>query len=228
MKINILHYIEGAKKARGAVVIIDVFRAFSVECYATANNVRKIIPVASKELAYELREKNPGYLLVGERGGIKLPDFDYGNSPTEIEHLDLTGKVIVHTTSAGTQGLENARGADKILTGSLVNAKAIADYIKANRFEEVSLVAMGNEGVREAQEDDLCALYIKALLEERPLDITQQIESLKTAGGERFFDGLRSDMFPERDFYLCTALNAFDFVLQFKYDNDGLGYIVKV
>ena len=31
--INILHLIEGAKPAKGLTVIIDVFRAFSLECY---------------------------------------------------------------------------------------------------------------------------------------------------------------------------------------------------
>ena len=34
MQINILQFVEGAKKAQGIVVIIDVFRAFSFECYA--------------------------------------------------------------------------------------------------------------------------------------------------------------------------------------------------
>ena len=227
MKIEILHYIEGAKKAHGIAVIIDVFRAFSVECYATANNVDKIIPVASKELAYELKSNNPDYILVGERGGIKLPGFDYGNSPSELEHVDLTGKVMVHTTSAGTQGLENARNADEIITGSLVNARAIAEYIRAHDFEHVSLVAMGNEGCREAKEDNLCAEYLKALLEGHTPDITQQIESLKTAGGEHFFDGYRPDAFPQRDFFLCTELNKFDFVLKFQYDSSGLGYITN-
>ena len=32
MKISICHLIEGAKKADGLTVIIDVFRAFSLEC----------------------------------------------------------------------------------------------------------------------------------------------------------------------------------------------------
>lgn len=85
IKINILDLIEGAKKARGISVIIDVFKAFSFECYAVQNNVKKIIPVASKELAYELKRKNPDYLLAGERKGIMLADFDYENSPTQIE-----------------------------------------------------------------------------------------------------------------------------------------------
>ncbi len=31
--VNILHLIEDAKQAKGLTVIIDVFRAFSLECY---------------------------------------------------------------------------------------------------------------------------------------------------------------------------------------------------
>ena len=228
MKINVLHYIEGAIKAQGIAVIIDVFRAFSFECYALQNNAEKIIPVASKELAYKLKQENPDYILSGERKGIMLPGFDYGNSPSQIEHIDLSGKVIVHTTSAGTQGLENAVNADEILTGSLVNAKAVANYIKVGNYDEISLVCMGNSGVNPAAEDDLCAEYIKSLLENNIYDITGQIADLKTQGGERFFDSMLQDELPERDFYLCTALDKFNFVLKFEYDNNGLGYITKL
>ena len=228
MKINILHFIEGAKKAHGLVVIIDVFRAFSFECYAIQNNAKRIIPVASKDLAYELKQKNPDWILAGERKGIMLPGFDYGNSPSQIEHIDLSNKTIIHTTSAGTQGLENARNASEIITGSLVNAKAIADYIKAKHFDEVSLVSMGNEGVRPAKEDDLCAEYIQSLLKGKKLDVAEKIENLKNEGGERFFDMLQNNIFPERDFYLCTKLNKFDFVLKFLYSDNGLGYIAKI
>lgn len=157
-----------------------------------------------------------------------LPGFDFGNCPTQIENVDFTGRIIVHTTSAGTQGLENAGNAQEILTGSFVNAKAIAKYIKNSGFEEVSLVGMGNDGVTPAAEDELCACYIKDLLENKNPDISQEIENLKTMGGERFFDSSKNDVFPERDFYLCTALNKFDFVLKFEYDNNGLGYIRRL
>jgi 2-phosphosulfolactate phosphatase len=223
-----LRFIEGAKKAKGVAVIIDVFRAFSFECYAIQNNAERIIPVASKDLAYELKRKNPEYILAGERKGIMLPGFDFGNSPSQIEHIDLSDKVIVHTTSAGTQGLENARNASEILTGSLVNAKAVANYIKLNNFDEVSLVCMGTDGVRPADEDDLCAEYIKSLLENNIYDITGQITDLKYKGGKKFFDAAQNDVFPERDFYLCTELNKFDFVLKFEYDSGGLGNIRKL
>ncbi len=59
--------------------------------------------------------------------------FDFGNSPTDISQADVRGKTIVHTTSAGTQGLTNASGADVVLTGSLVNAAAICEYISQAR-----------------------------------------------------------------------------------------------
>ena len=163
MNIKILNLIDGAKKATGVAVIIDVFRAFTLECYIMDKNPKKLYAVGDKELAYKYKKENKYSILVGERHGIKLSGFDYGNSPTEIEDADLYNKVIVHTTSAGTQGIENAINADIILTGSLVNAKAIAEYIKKNGYEEVSLVGMGIETMYEAEEDTLCALYIKSL-----------------------------------------------------------------
>lgn len=45
MNIKILHMIEGAKQATGLAVIIDVFRAFTVEAYLMNNGAEKIIPV---------------------------------------------------------------------------------------------------------------------------------------------------------------------------------------
>ena len=90
MKIHILELIEGAKQAEGLTVIIDVFRAFSVACYAVANGAEKVIPVGSLELARSLKEQNPDSLLIGERKGIMPEDFDYGNSPFEASKIDFS------------------------------------------------------------------------------------------------------------------------------------------
>ena len=170
MNVKILHMIEGAKQAKGCTVIIDVFRAFTVEAYLMKNGAKKIIPVGDKRLAYKYKEDNNEFILIGERHGVTLPGFDYGNSPSQIENVDFTNKVIVHTTSAGTQGISNALLAKEILTGSLVNAKATVEYIKKRNFEEVSLVCMGLEAVKETEEDNLCARYMKDLLEDKNTD----------------------------------------------------------
>ncbi len=123
MDIDILHLIEGAKQAQGLTVIIDVFRAFSTACYVVQNGAGEIIPVGDIDLAYKLRDENPDYILMGERKGKMLPGFDYGNSPTEIQTVDFSGKTVIQTTSAGTQGFANARNADELITGSFVNGR---------------------------------------------------------------------------------------------------------
>ena len=41
MNIKILHMVEGAKQATGLTVIIDVFRAFTVEAYLMNNDAEK-------------------------------------------------------------------------------------------------------------------------------------------------------------------------------------------
>ena len=156
VNIKILQMVEGAKKATGVAVIIDVFRAFTVEAYLMNNGAKKIIPVGDIKIAYDYKKKDSNVILVGERQGKILPGFDYGNSPAAIENVDFTDKTVIHTTSAGTQGIVNAKKADIILTGSLVNAKAIANYILENNYQDVSLVCMGLESVRETE---VCLLY---------------------------------------------------------------------
>lgn len=214
MNIKILHMIEGAKQATGVTVIIDVFRAFSVEAYLMNSNVEKIIPVGDMQIAYDYKKKDPKVILVGERHGKILPGFDFGNSPSQLEGVDLTGKTVVHTTSAGTQGIANAKNADVILTGSLVNAKAVAKYILKNGYEDVSLVCMGLEAMAPTEEDTLCAKYIKSILEGNPIELKDEINNLKVTSGTKFFDLSQQDVFPKRDFYLCTDVDKFDFVLR--------------
>ena len=228
MNIEIKHMIEGAKEAKGIVVIIDVFRAFSVEAYLVHNNAYRIYPVGDKEIAYKCKEKDSNVVLIGERKGVKLPGFDHGNSPSEIENIDFTGKKIIHTTSSGTQGIANAINAEEILTGSLVNAKAIANYIKSKNPEHVTLVAMGLGGKIDSDEDTLCAYYIKSLLEGREIDISDKIEKLKTTSGAKFFDKSKNDVFPQRDFYLCTDINKFNFVLKVVRVKKELDYVEKI
>lgn len=228
MDIKILHGTEGAKKAIGATVIIDVFRAFTVEAYIMNNGANTIYPIGDASIAYDYKEKNNDYILVGERGGKIMPGFDYGNSPTQIEKIDFSGKVILHTTSNGTQGIANAKNAEEILTGSLVNAKATVKYIKEKKFENVSLVCMG-AGEKEQEEDNLCAYYMKELLNgNENVSLTDEIERLKTKSGSKFFNKELNEIFPESDFYLSTELDKFDFVLKVEKDDIGINYIKKI
>ena len=222
IKINTYHLIEGAKKATGLTVIIDVFRAFSLECYLYNMGVSLIRPVGTIEEAFAFKKANPNYVLIGERKGRKCEGFDFGNSPSETAKHDLRGKTVIHTTSAGTQGIINAKEADAIITGSLVNAKAVARYIMENQPKEVSLVCMGNGGIAPAKEDELCAEYIRSILEGAELpDMDERVKRLRYEGGAHFFDRQNQDVFPEPDFWMCIEYNKFNFVLRVEKDEKG-------
>lgn len=221
--------VNNATQATGLAVVIDVFRAFTVEPYLIHNGAKKIIPVGDIQVAYDYKDKDSNVILIGERKGIILPGFDYGNSPSQIENIDFSGKVVIHTTSCGTQGIVNSVNAKQIITGSLVNANAIVKYIIKNRIDEISLLTLCRAGENPFDEDILCANYIKGLLENKPLDdIEEQINKLKTTTGAKFFDKSKQNDFPERDFYLCTELNKFDFVLRVEKDKNRNIYIEKV
>ena len=222
MNIQILQLIEGARAARGLTVVIDVFRAMTVEAYVLHNGAADLLPVGDLNAAYAYQAAHPGAVLIGERGGQKCPGFDYGNSPSQVADVDFSGKTVVHTTSAGTQGIANAVHATEILAGSLVNAKATAEYIRKKSPEEVSLVCMGLEGKEPTREDTLCAEYIRSLLEGRSMDLTRGVEECRRTSGAKFFDENNRDVFPQEDFWRSVDADRFDFVLGVEPGPDGL------
>ena len=215
MQTEILELLDGARKARGTAVIIDVFRAFSLEPFVLAQNAASLTAVGKVETAFAVKANQPDTVLIGERHGRKIEGFDYGNSPASVNGVDFSGKHAVHTTSAGTQGLAAAVHADRLYAASLVNAAATVRIIAAENPEGVSLVCMGWEGKKNTEEDLLCAQYIRSLLEGHPIpDIRRRAEDLRLYEGKKFFDPAQADVFPEPDFWLCVDPDRFDFAIE--------------
>ncbi len=220
MKINIVEFAEGARSARG-VTVIDVFRAFSVGCYAFDSGAAAIIATGSIEEAFRLKTKYRNSVLVGERDERKIEGFDFGNSPTEILMADLNGVTVIHTTTAGTAGLLNASEASPVITGSLVNAAAVARFISSLNANEVTLVAMGYRGEVSAEEDLLCARIIADRLSSGQTDFSREIASLQETSGKRFFKSENLEFSPPSDYFLCTMSDRFGFVLKATKRYDG-------
>ena len=69
---------------------------------------------------------------------------------------------------------------------------------------------------------------MKDLLEDKNTDyIYEEIKKLKTTSGAKFFDPTQQNVFPEKDFYLSTNVNNFNFVLKVVKDVSG-DYIEKI
>jgi 2-phosphosulfolactate phosphatase len=214
MQIEVVDFVAGARAARGLTVVIDVFRAFSVAAYAFARGAVASIPVAAIETARALKAADSSRILLGERHARPLPGFDCGNSPTELERIDVAGCTLVHTTHSGTQGLANAVNADEVITGALVNCAAIVRYIHLRQPQQVTLVRMGQEATSRCAEDDLCAEVLKSRLCGQQPDVSNVRARLRVAdSAQKFFDPA-CDWAPQRDFDLCTEMDIFDFVLR--------------
>ncbi|MCJ7450932.1 MAG: 2-phosphosulfolactate phosphatase [Steroidobacteraceae bacterium] len=216
MRIEFLDHVAGARQARGIAVVIDVFRAFSVAPHAFDAGAERVFPVGEVDDAFELGRRFPGAVLAGERHARKLPGFNAGNSPTEIRALDLRGKVLVHTTHAGTQGLVNASQADEVLTGAFVNISAVCRYVRARGADLVSLVRMGHEARERCAEDDLYAECLGQMLRGQPAPLAEVRDRLRSAPAARKFFDPACDWAPRDDFDYCTEVDRFDFVLRLR------------
>jgi len=199
MEIEILQLTEGAKKAKGLTVVIDVFRAFSTACYVFAAGAEKIIPIEHVEEAFELKKVMSDVVMLGERFERKVPGFDFGNSPTHVMNQNFKGKTIVMTTSSGTKGIANASLSDEIITGSFVNADAIVRYILKKDPQIISLVCMGYEGRYPTQEDTFLAEYVRDKLLGLEPDFDKMKEMLTIGDGARLLDPANHEWSPSTD-----------------------------
>lgn len=215
MKIKKFKFLNGASKAEGLTVIIDVFRAYTTAAYLFAKQAKKIFIVSRVETAAKLKKELANPVLIGERKGIKVEGFDFNNSPYFVSQHNFKGKEIILSTSAGTKGIIAAKNATEIVTGSFVNIKATADYIKNKKPELVSLVAMGNNGVTEADEDNLYAQELEKILKGEKISTEPEIKSeLRSPAGDRFFAEATQSEMPKEDFDYSLKINNFNFVIK--------------
>jgi 2-phosphosulfolactate phosphatase len=214
--------LEDCAAASGTVVVIDVLRAFSTAAYAFAAGAAEILLVSEVEQARELRRRFPHALTMGEVNGLPIPGFDFGNSPSELAGVDLSGLQLIQRTSAGTQGVVRSQKANTLLAASLVCGRATARWIAANHSRVVSFVITGARPAgalpgwpaTAGDEDLACADYIRTILEgaaEDPAEAARRVRQSPT--GMVFADPQRPQ-FLAADLDLCAAVDRFDFAMQ--------------
>src|SRR6516165_3546924 len=139
MEISIHSLLEGATRATGIVAVIDVFRAFTTAAAALANGASSIVMVRTVEEALALRDAGIGQICMGEVQGRAPDGFDLGNSPFEVSGVDFGGQTIIQRTSAGTQGIVTASGAEWLYAASLVTAEATVRALLSGPPDQISL-----------------------------------------------------------------------------------------
>jgi 2-phosphosulfolactate phosphatase len=197
-----------------AVVVIDVLRAFTFEAWAFELGAARILAVDTPEHALHLaRERFPGSIAAGERGGRPLEGFDLGNSPSMLAGVDLADRMLVHRTSAGTQGLARTAGSGLVLAASFVTAAATAQALRAARVKEVTFVVTGASLGRDGDEDLACAQLIAARAAGEDPDPVPFLARVATSDAGALFTPEGPDWAPEADLHMACELDRFDFTL---------------
>ena len=142
------------------VVVIDVLRAATTVAQALTHGARAVIPFESVDDAAHCAKSmdQDAVRLGGERRMMRIPGFDFGNSPMEYMPEMVRGRTIVFTTTNGTRALTATHGARAVLFAGFVNAQATVDAVCALAEEraDITIVCAGTDR-RLALEDVVCA-----------------------------------------------------------------------
>jgi 2-phosphosulfolactate phosphatase len=209
------HYtnLETCHEATGMVIVIDVIRAFTNAAFAFSRGAKEIYPVSTVEEALKFKAETLNSLVCGEVGGIPPEGFDFGNSPTQTDILDLSGRVIIQRTGAGTQGIVRSINGNTIFAASLVVANATVLHILKHMPESVFFVITGQFSEGSGDEDLACAEYLELLLKGKQPDPTPYIERVYKSRDALFHLDPNFSAFPKSDLEHCTSIDAFDFAM---------------
>ena len=136
---------EKSDLAGNSAIVIDLLRATSTITAAIHNGCRRVVPVEDAKDAFKKAKKlslSGQAVTGGERDGVKLPGFDFGNSPLEYGRERIGGKSLVMCTTNGTRAIKKALSADTVYLGCLNNALAVAK-ITAWKGQDTAIVCAG-------------------------------------------------------------------------------------
>lgn len=194
------------------VVVIDVLRAFTFEPWLYASGAAQIYTVQERDDALQLKATLlPDALLAGENKGEKIPEFDLGNSPTEAATTNVTGRTVVHRTSAGTQGLALTAGSNHVLAASFVNATATAKALATLRPDRIDYIVTGASLGRDGDEDLAAAELIAATFDAgAAVDPTAYLARVPTSDAGQVFAEQRYPWATRDDLALAMQHDRFD------------------
>jgi len=176
LSISTLLYYDAVMPRTGeyAAVVVDVLRATTTICSALNSGAAGVIPVKSEisaiDEAKRLAQTGNESVIGGEKGGLKIPGFELGNSPVEYSPSVISAKTVILLTTNGTAAIRKMEAASLLYTAAFVNIGVTVKALAASDVP-VIIVCSGNSGLP-CFEDTLCAgALIYELRKLRNIDI---------------------------------------------------------
>lgn len=208
----------------GAVVVVDVIRAFTTAAYAFGAGALAIYLVGTVDEALRFKADHPEVLAMGEDHGRRPEGFDFPNSPVAVSRADLAGKTLVQRTSAGTQGIVGAVDATRLWAASLVCASATARAVEKANLGIPSYVITGSVADQPddtGDDDRLTADLIERARTGQPLDADRSSQRLLETKEARRTLALGPEHCDPLDIAYASQVDRFDFAMEVTIDDVG-------
>ncbi|MCL4452953.1 2-phosphosulfolactate phosphatase [Ferroplasma sp.] len=183
MNVNIIDGRKEKKFDDSTKVLIDIFRATTTIPLMIYRGASSIIPVRTVTETRKMKSKNPDYLTSGERYGIRIPGFNYGNSPSVIMGTDLSGKTLLFTSTNGIKVLfKIVEYPGDIYISSFINFTATYNAVKD--MERVSIIVSNRpDGI--SDEDYIYANMLKSKLEGNDVNVQDYCNQIRESHGSK-------------------------------------------
>lgn len=190
------------------VVLIDVLRSSTVAPMLFENGLTELHVATKLKLARAFAQETDAILL-GERAGVPPEGFNYGNSPSELVKIDMTGQHAVLVSENAPQMIPQLEGAKHLLLGSLYNANALVDRALELAQSSIYLVGCGLWG-QEDLDDTVAAGYLASRFKQQNPNIDLEgAARLSMSLGRAFPDPLEALWYSSAGYFL-RKLGAHD------------------
>ncbi len=127
-------------------VVIDVLRATSTITQALASGYERVLCCTEVEEARTLAASQNPAVLGGERKCVRIPGFDFGNSPREYVGEPAAPTLILSTTNGTKLLVTAAAHAQRVIVASMLNLAAVVAAIRADGTDEIDILCAGVRG----------------------------------------------------------------------------------
>ncbi len=200
-------------------IVIDLIRATTTLTTLFDSGAARVYAAHSLEQAQSAARRFPHRLLCGERHGLPVAGFDYGNSPAQFAQLDLGGRELILTTTNGTRALYACPASSTRLAGCFYNAHAVTAraLTLAQQKESNIVIVCAAESNYFALDDSTCAGYLA-------LEIQRQYPTIEVSDDVRAAQALYEVFAPPK---LATVAHAAQSIIAMNLGHD-LDYCMKI
>ncbi|OGD92846.1 hypothetical protein A2697_05205 [Candidatus Curtissbacteria bacterium RIFCSPHIGHO2_01_FULL_41_44] len=177
--------IEIIRQNRETVVVVDLWAATTNIVLMLAKKPQRLILVSDDKFP-EAEKVYPQSVLIGQSKVIPEEKFaSSSNKSSDVDKVDIAGKVVLYVTFNGTRVLEAFSSNEKglIFAGSMTNLEALVLRLRGLSPSKVNVVASGNltgeMGGVVFIEDFLGAEIIEKKLKGQELDFQAAAEMMK-------------------------------------------------